>query len=89
MQKLASMDQALHREQSGLLIAAKHNGRGAHRHSALTIENALIRHLDDLLVVMYTYPQVYVDIGALSYALPHAIAIISSRRLLSALVKIQ
>ena len=59
----------------------------ARHHSALTVEDALIRHpklrvslmhagwpmLDDLLVVMYTYPQVYVDIGALCYALPRAV----------------
>jgi predicted TIM-barrel fold metal-dependent hydrolase len=58
----------------------------ARPHSALTIEDALVRHpklrvslmhagwpmLDDLLVVMYTYPQVYVDLGALGYALPRA-----------------
>ena len=59
----------------------------ARHHSALTIEAALVKHpklrvslmhagwpmLDDLLVVMYTYPQVYVDVGALSYALPRTV----------------
>jgi predicted TIM-barrel fold metal-dependent hydrolase len=55
-------------------------------HSPLTIEEALIRHpklrvslmhagwpmLDDLLAVMWTHPQVYVDVGIISYALPRA-----------------
>ena len=28
--------------------------------------------LDDLLAVMWTHPQVYVDVGAISYALPRS-----------------
>jgi hypothetical protein len=53
-------------------------------HSALTIEEVLIRHptlrvyimhagypmLDDLLTVLYAHPQVYVDIGIISYSQP-------------------
>jgi predicted TIM-barrel fold metal-dependent hydrolase len=58
----------------------------ARLHSPLTIEEALIKHprlrvslmhagwpmLDDLLAVMWTHPQVYVDVGIISYALPRA-----------------
>jgi uncharacterized protein len=58
----------------------------ARLHSALTIEDALLRHpklrvslmhagwpmIDDLLAVMWTHPQVYVDVGVISYALPRA-----------------
>jgi predicted TIM-barrel fold metal-dependent hydrolase len=58
----------------------------ARLHSALTIEEALLKHpklrvslmhagwpmLDDLLAVMWTHPQVYVDVGIISYALPRA-----------------
>ena len=56
----------------------------ARLHSPLTIEEALVKHprlrvslmhagwpmLDDLLAVLWTYPQVYVDVGAISFALP-------------------
>jgi uncharacterized protein len=55
-------------------------------HSPLTLEDALIRHpklrvyimhagwpmLDDLLAVLWTHPQVYVDVGAIIFALPEA-----------------
>ena len=58
----------------------------ARLHSPLTIEEALIKHprlrvslmhagwpmIDDLLAVMWTHPQVYVDVGIISYALPRA-----------------
>jgi uncharacterized protein len=58
----------------------------ARLHSPLTIEEALIKHprlrislahagwpmLDDLLAVMWTHPQVYIDVGAISFALPRA-----------------
>jgi predicted TIM-barrel fold metal-dependent hydrolase len=58
----------------------------ARLHSPLMIEEALIKHpklrvslmhagwpmLDDLLAVMWTHPQVYVDVGAISVALPLA-----------------
>jgi predicted TIM-barrel fold metal-dependent hydrolase len=58
----------------------------ARLHSPLTIEEALIKHpklrvslmhagwpmLDELLAVMWTHPQVYVDVGIISYALPRA-----------------
>lgn len=53
-------------------------------HSALVLEEALIRHpklriyamhagwpmLDDMLAVLYTYPQVYVDIAVICYMIP-------------------
>jgi hypothetical protein len=53
-------------------------------HSPLTLENALVRHpnlrvyimhagwpmLDDLLAVLWAHPQVHLDVGALSWALP-------------------
>jgi hypothetical protein len=62
-------------------------GMGAYRarlHSALELEEALVRHpklrvyvmhagwpmLDDLLAVMWAYPGVHVDTGALCFALP-------------------
>lgn len=55
-------------------------------HSPLTLEDALIRHpglrvyimhagwpmLDDLLAVLWAHPQVYVDLGGISFALPRA-----------------
>jgi predicted TIM-barrel fold metal-dependent hydrolase len=55
-------------------------------HSPLQLEEALIRHpklrvyimhaawpmLDDLLAVLWTHPQVYVDTGAIGFALPRA-----------------
>jgi len=58
----------------------------ARMHSALTMEEVLVRHpklrvylmhagypmLDDLLAVMYTHPRVYVDIGIIVYAQPRA-----------------
>jgi predicted TIM-barrel fold metal-dependent hydrolase len=58
----------------------------ARLHSPLTIEETLLKHpklrvslmhagwpmIDDLLAVMWTYPQVYVDVGIISYALPRA-----------------
>ena len=58
----------------------------ARLHSPLTIEEALVKHpklrvslmhagwpmLDDLLAVMWTHPQVYVDVGIISYGLPRA-----------------
>lgn len=58
----------------------------ARLHSPLTIEEALIKHpklrvslmhagwpmIDDLLAVMWTHPQVYVDVGIISYGLPRA-----------------
>ncbi|MCC5940204.1 MAG: amidohydrolase family protein [Balneolaceae bacterium] len=56
----------------------------ARMHSPLEIEEVAIKHptlriylmhagwpmLDDLLAVLYVYPQVYVDVGIISYALP-------------------
>ena len=53
-------------------------------HSALTIEEVLVKHprlrvqimhagypmLDDLLAVMYAHPQVYVDVGVIVWVLP-------------------
>ena len=58
----------------------------ARLHSPLLIEEALMKHpklrvslmhagwpmLDDLLAVMWTHPQVYVDVGIISYALPRS-----------------
>jgi predicted TIM-barrel fold metal-dependent hydrolase len=55
-------------------------------HSALVLEAALVQHpqlrvyvmhagwpmLDDLLAVLWTHPQVYVDVGAIVWALPRA-----------------
>ena len=55
-------------------------------HSPLLLEDVLVRHpklriyvmhagwpmLDDMLAVMWTHPQVYVDTGAIDYALPRA-----------------
>lgn len=55
-------------------------------HSALTIEEVLVRHptlrvyimhagypmLDDLLTLLYAHPQVYVDIGVIVYSQPRA-----------------
>ena len=55
-------------------------------HSALLLEEVLVRHpklriyvmhagwpmLDDMLAVMWAHPQVYVDTGAIDYALPRA-----------------
>jgi len=58
----------------------------ASMHSPLLVEEVLIRHprlriylmhagwpmIDDLLAVMWTHPQVYVDTGVISFALPRA-----------------
>lgn len=55
-------------------------------HSPLLLEEALLRHsklrvyimhagwpmLDDLLAVLWTHPQVYLDVGAIDWALPRA-----------------
>lgn len=59
-------------------------GYRARLHSALTIEDVLVRHpklrvyimhagyplLDDLLAVLYAHPQVYVDVGIIVYNQP-------------------
>lgn len=59
-------------------------GYRARLHSALTIEEVLLRHprlrvylmhagfpmLDDLLAVLYAHPQVYVDVGVIVYTQP-------------------
>lgn len=61
-------------------------GYRAHLHSALTIEEVLVKHprlriylmhagypmIDDLLAVMYAHPQVYVDVGVIVYSQPRA-----------------
>lgn len=61
-------------------------GYRARLHSPLTMEEVLVRHprlrvylahagypmLDDLLAVLYTHPQVYVDTGIIVYMLPRA-----------------
>lgn len=61
-------------------------GYRARLHSALTLEDVLVRHprlrvyvmhagfpmLDDLLAVLYTHPQVYVDVGVIVYTQPRA-----------------
>lgn len=58
----------------------------ARLHSALTLEEVLVRHpklrvyvmhagypmLDDLLAVMYAHPQVYVDVGVIVFTQPRA-----------------
>jgi hypothetical protein len=58
----------------------------ARLHSPLVLEEVLIRHpelrvyimhagwpmIDDLLAVLWTHPQVYVDLGAIDWALPRA-----------------
>ncbi len=58
----------------------------ARLHSALILEEALIRHprlrvyvmhagwpnIDDLLALLWAHPQVYVGVGVISYALPRA-----------------
>ncbi len=65
------------------LGAAGYRGR---MHSALTMEEVLVRHprlrvylahagfpmLDDLLALMYAHPQVYVDVGVIAMVLPRA-----------------
>ncbi len=59
-------------------------GYRAHLHSALTMEEVLVRHpqlrvylshagypmLDDLLALLYVHPQVYVDVGVIVFILP-------------------
>jgi predicted TIM-barrel fold metal-dependent hydrolase len=59
-------------------------GYRARLHSALTLEEVLVRHprlrvyimhagfpmLDDLLAVLYAHPQVYVDVGVIVYTQP-------------------
>jgi len=59
-------------------------GYRARLHSPLTLEEALLRHprlrvwimhagwpmLDDLLALLWTHPQVYVDVGVIVFALP-------------------
>lgn len=59
-------------------------GYRARMHSALTIEEVLVKHpklrvyimhagypmIDDLLAVLYAYPQVYVDVGIIVYNQP-------------------
>ena len=61
-------------------------GYRARMHSALTLEEVLVRHprmrlyimhagypmLDDLLAVMYAHPQVYVDVGVIVFTQPRA-----------------
>lgn len=61
-------------------------GYRARLHSPLTLEEALLRHprlrvwimhagwpmLDDLLGVLWTHPQVHVDVGVIIFALPRA-----------------
>ncbi len=61
-------------------------GYRARMHSALTLEEVLVRHprlrlyimhagfpmLDDLLAVMYAHPQVYVDVGVIVFSQPRA-----------------
>jgi predicted TIM-barrel fold metal-dependent hydrolase len=56
----------------------------ARMHSPLALEEVLIKHprlrisimhagwpmIDDLLAVLWTHPQVYIDVGAISFALP-------------------
>ncbi|MGH7500191.1 MAG: amidohydrolase family protein [Longimicrobiales bacterium] len=65
------------------LGAREYRGR---LHSALTLEEVLVRHprlrvyimhagypmLDDLLALMYAHPQVYVDVGVIVYTQPRA-----------------
>jgi uncharacterized protein len=60
------------------------SGYRARLHSALTIEEVLVRHprlriylmhagypmLDDLLAVLYAHPQVYVEVGVIVYTQP-------------------
>ncbi len=62
-------------------------GYRARMHSALTIEEVLVRYprlrvyimhagfplLDDLLTVMYTHPHVYVEVGIIVYSQPRAV----------------
>jgi predicted TIM-barrel fold metal-dependent hydrolase len=61
-------------------------GYRARMHSALTMEEVLVKHphlrvylahagypmIDDLLALMYAHPQVYVDVGVIVYTQPRA-----------------
>lgn len=63
------------------------SGYRARLHSALTMEEVLVRHprlrvylmhagfplLDDLLVVLYAHPQVHVDVGIIAYTQPRPV----------------
>jgi len=63
------------------------SGYRARLHSALTLEEVLVRHpglrvyamhagfplLDDLLALLYAHPQVYVDVGVIVYTQPRAV----------------
>ena len=65
------------------LGAAKYRAR---MHSALTMEEVLVRHpklrvnimhagypmIDDLLALLYAHPQVYLDVGVIAYTQPRA-----------------
>jgi len=67
----------------GIAYAGANNYR-AKFHSALVIEEALMKHpklrvivahagwpmIDDMLAVLYTHPQVYVDLGIICFGLP-------------------
>jgi predicted TIM-barrel fold metal-dependent hydrolase len=69
----------------GAIYLGESNYR-ARLHSALTMEEVLVRHprlrvylmhagyplLDDLLVVLYAHPQVYVDVGVIVFTQPRA-----------------
>lgn len=62
------------------------SGYRARMHSALTMEEVLVRHprlrvylmhagyplLEDLLVVLYAHPQLYVDVGVIVFTQPRA-----------------
>ena len=62
-------------------------GYRARLHSPLSLEEVLVKHprlriyvmhagfpmLDDLLAVLYAHPQVYVDLGVISYTQPRAV----------------
>lgn len=62
------------------------NGYRARLHSALSVEEVLVRHprlrmyvmhagypmLGDMLAVLYAHPQVYVDVGVIAYTQPRA-----------------
>ena len=62
------------------------SGYRARLHSALSLEDVLVRHprlrvyimhagfplLDDLLAVLYSHPQVYVDVGVIVFSQPRA-----------------
>jgi Predicted metal-dependent hydrolase of the TIM-barrel fold len=61
-----------------------YNNYRAQLHSAFVLEEALVKHpklrvyamhagwpmLDDMMAVLYTHPQLYVDLGVISYILP-------------------